>query len=68
LFRHIYRPLTALFPQCSSAELGVAREPFSAIHQVLLGLEQKLILGGIDALRKEIATVRAMVDGLIAKA
>ena len=67
LFRHIYRPLAALFPQRSAAELGVtARSLFSAVHgMVLLGLEQKLIAVPVDALRKEIATiVRAMVTGL----
>lgn len=67
LFRHIYRPLTALFPKRSAAELGVtARSLFSAVHgMVLLGLEQKLIAVPVDALRKEIATiVGAMVAGL----
>jgi len=70
LFRHIYRPLAALFPQRSSAELGVtARSLFSAAHgMVALGLEQKLIAVPVDALRKEIAViVRAMVDGMTAK-
>jgi AcrR family transcriptional regulator len=67
LFRHIYRPLAALFPKRSAAELGVtARSLFSAVHgMVLLGLEQKLIAVPIEALRAEIATmVRAMVNGL----
>lgn len=67
LFRHIYRPLAALFPKRSADELGVtARSLFSAVHgMVLLGLEQKLIAVPVEALRKEIATiVRAMVDGL----
>ena len=71
LFRHIYRPLAALFPKRSADELGVtARSLFSAVHgMVLLGLEQKLIAVPVEALRKEIATiVRAMVDGLTAKA
>ena len=71
LFRHIYRPLAALFPERSPADLGVtARSLFSAVHgMVLLGLEQKLIAVPVAALRKEIATiVRAMVDGLTAKA
>ena len=71
LFRHIYRPLAALFPKRSTAELSVtARSLFSAVHgMVLLGLEQKLIAVPIDALRAEIATiVRAMVKGLAAKA
>ena len=70
LFRHIYRPLAALFPNRSTAELSVtARSLFSAVHgMVLLGLEQKLIAVPIAALRAEIATiVRAMVDGLTAK-
>jgi AcrR family transcriptional regulator len=70
LFRHIYRPLAALFPKRSPLELGVtARSLFSAVHgMVLLGLEQKLIAVPIDELRKEIATiVRAMVDGLTEK-
>src|SRR3954466_303020 len=71
LFRHIYQPLTALLPSQPAAELGVtARSLFSAVHgMVLLGLEQKLIAVPVKALRKEIATiVRAMVDGLTAKA
>ena len=70
LFRHIYRPLAALFPKRTPLELGVtARSLFSAVHgMVLLGLEQKLIAVPIDELRKEIATiVRAMVDGLTGK-
>src|SRR4051794_31569591 len=67
LFRHIYRPLAALFPNRTIAELSVtARSLFSAVHgMVLLGLEQKLIAVPIEALRAEIATiVRAMVKGL----
>ena len=71
LFRHIYRPLAALFPNRTSEQLGVtARSLFSAVHgMVALGLEQKLIAVPIEALRSEIATiVRAMVDGLTAKA
>ena len=67
LFRHIYRPLAALFPTRSADQLGVtARSLFSAVHgMVLLGLEQKLIAVPVEALRKEIATiVRAMVEGL----
>jgi AcrR family transcriptional regulator len=67
LFRHIYRPLAALFPKRSPAELGVmARSLFSAVHgMVLLGLEQKLIAVPIDALRNEIATIlRATLRGL----
>jgi AcrR family transcriptional regulator len=67
LFRHIYRPLAALFPKRTADELGVtARSLFSAVHgMVLLGLEQKLIAVPIDALRNEIAVmVRAMVEGL----
>src|SRR5258707_1633062 len=70
MFRHIYRPLAALFPNRPPAELGVtARSLFSAAHgMVLLGLEQKLIAVPIDALREEIAIiVRAMVDGLTGK-
>ena len=70
LFRHIYRPLAALFPKRSVAELSVtARSLFSAVHgMVLLGLEQKLIAVPIEALRHEIATiVRAMVAGLTKK-
>jgi AcrR family transcriptional regulator len=68
LFRHIYRPLAALFPKRSADQLGVtARSLFSAVHgMVLLGLEQKLIAVPVEALRKEIATiVRAMVAGLM---
>ena len=67
LFRHIYRPLAALFPDRSREELSVtARSLFSAVHgMVLLGLEQKLIAVPVEALRAEIATiVRAMVKGL----
>jgi AcrR family transcriptional regulator len=70
LFRHIYRPLAAVFPKRSTAELSVtARSLFSAVHgMVLLGLEQKLIAVPIAALRAEIAAiVRAMVEGLAAK-
>jgi AcrR family transcriptional regulator len=70
LFRHIYRPLAALFPKRSPDELGVtARSLFSAVHgMVLLGLEQKLIAVPVIALRQEISTiVRAMVEGLTAK-
>jgi AcrR family transcriptional regulator len=68
LFRHIYRPLAALFPKRSAAELGVrARSLFSAVHgMVTLGLEQKLVAVPIEALRSEIATmVKAMIDGLL---
>ena len=52
LFRHIYRPLAALFPKRSADELGVtARSLFSAVHgMVLLGLEQKLIAVPVEAL------------------
>src|SRR3954466_13444019 len=67
LFRHIYRPLAALFPKRSPDELGVtARSLFSAVHgMVLLGLEQKLIAVPVEALRAEIAViVTAMVSGL----
>jgi hypothetical protein len=70
LFRHIYRPLAALFPQRPAARLGVtARSLFSAVHgMVALGLEQKLIAVPLTALRSEIATLtRAMIDGLAAK-
>jgi AcrR family transcriptional regulator len=70
LFRHIYKPLTVLFPHRSPAQLGVtARSLFSAVHgMVMLGLEQKLIAVPIKALRSEITTlVRAMIDGLMAK-
>ncbi|PJG53011.1 TetR family transcriptional regulator [Bradyrhizobium forestalis] len=71
LFRHIYQPLAALFPERSPEELGItARSLFSAVHgMVTLGLEQKLVAVPLPALRKEIATlVRAMIDGLIAQA
>lgn len=70
LFRHVYRPLTALFPGRSPEELGVtARSLFSAVHgMVALGLEQKLVAVPLPALRNEIATlVRAMIDGLVAQ-
>ncbi|HEV2153982.1 TetR/AcrR family transcriptional regulator [Bradyrhizobium sp.] len=71
LFRHIYQPLTQLFPKRGAEELGItARSLFSAVHgMVALGLEQKLVAVPLPALRKEIAgLVRAMVDGLIARA
>src|SRR5947208_5713433 len=71
LFRHIYQPLAALFPERSREELGItARSLFSAVHgMVTLGLEQKLVAVPLPALRKEIAgLVRAMIDGLIARA
>ena len=70
LFRHIYQPLAALFPQRSQDELSItARSLFSAVHgMVALGLEQKLVAVPLPALRKEIAgLVRAMIDGLIAQ-
>jgi len=70
LFRHIYQPLAALFPQRSPDELGItARSLFSAVHgMVALGLEQKLVAVPLPALRKEIAgLVRATIDGLIAQ-
>jgi AcrR family transcriptional regulator len=70
LFRHIYKPLVALFPQRSPPQLGVtARSLFSAVHgMVALGLEQKLIAVPLPALRSEITTLtRAMIDGLVAK-
>jgi AcrR family transcriptional regulator len=69
LFRHIYAPLAALFPDRSPAELGVtARSLFSAVHgMVALGLEQKLVAVPIAALRSEIRSiVTAMVRGLSA--
>ncbi|HXO73202.1 MAG TPA: TetR/AcrR family transcriptional regulator [Bradyrhizobium sp.] len=67
LFRHIYRPLAALFPNRTPEELGVtARSLFSSVHgMVSLGLEQKLIAVPIAVLRREIATiVRATLAGL----
>jgi AcrR family transcriptional regulator len=67
LFRHIYRPLAALFPNRSAAELGVtARSLFSSVHGMIsLGLEQKLIAVPITVLRREIATiVKAIIKGL----
>jgi AcrR family transcriptional regulator len=67
LFRHIFRPLAALFPNRSPEELGVtARSLFSSVHgMVSLGLEQKLIAVPIAVLRREIATiVKAMITGL----
>jgi len=71
LFRHIYAPLAALFPDRGTEELGItARSLFSAVHgMVALGLEQRLVAVPLPALRKEIAgLVRAMIDGLIARA
>ena len=70
LFRHIHKPLAALLPRRSAAQLNVtARSLFSAVHgMVALGLEQRLIAVPLGALRTEIATlVRAMIDGLTAK-
>jgi AcrR family transcriptional regulator len=67
LFRHIFRPLAALFPNRSPEELSVtARSLFSSVHgMVSLGLEQKLIAVPIAVLRLEIATiVQAMITGL----
>jgi AcrR family transcriptional regulator len=67
LFRHIYRPLAALFPDRSPEQLSVtARSLFSSVHgMVSLGLEQKLIAVPITVLRREIATiVKAMIEGL----
>jgi AcrR family transcriptional regulator len=67
LFRHIFRPLAALFPNRTSEELGVtARSLFSSVHgMVSLGLEQKLIAVPIAVLRREIATiVKATLTGL----
>jgi AcrR family transcriptional regulator len=67
LFRHIYHPLAALFPNRSEEQLSVtARSLFSAVHgMVSLGLEQKLIAVPIAVLRREIATiVKAMITGL----
>jgi AcrR family transcriptional regulator len=71
LFRHIYRPLAALFPARSPQQLAItARSLFSAVHGIVaLGLEHKLIAVPIEALRSEVATiVRAMVEGLAVKA
>jgi len=70
MFRHIYRPLAALYPKRSAEQLSVtARSMFSAVHgMVALGLEQKLIAVPLEALRSEVATiVTAMVAGLTAK-
>jgi AcrR family transcriptional regulator len=67
LFRHIFRPLAALFPSRTPEELGVtARSLFSSVHgMVSLGLEQKLIAVPIVVLRREIATiVTATLTGL----
>jgi len=71
LFRHIYRPLAALFPDHTPAQLGVtARSLFSAVHgMVALGLDQKLVAVPVAALRQEIGTVvTAMIKGLTATA
>jgi AcrR family transcriptional regulator len=67
LFRHIYHPLAALFPNRTPEELSVtARSLFSSVHgMVSLGLEQKLIAVPIAVLRREIATiVKAVIIGL----
>ena len=67
LFRHIFRPLAALFPNRAPEELGVtARSLFSSVHgMVSLGLEQKLVAVPIAVLRREIATiVKAVIAGL----
>lgn len=71
LFRHIYQPLALLLPRLGPEELAItARSLFSAVHgMVALGLEQKLVAVPLPALRNEIAgLVRAMIDGLIARA
>jgi AcrR family transcriptional regulator len=70
LFRHIYRPLAALFPERNPDQLGItARSLFSAVHgMVALGLEQKLVAVPLPALRNEIAAlVRATLGGLVAR-
>jgi AcrR family transcriptional regulator len=67
LFRHIYHPLSKLFPKWSADELGItARSLFASVHgMVSLGLEQKLIAVPVAALRDEIATiVKATIKGL----
>jgi AcrR family transcriptional regulator len=67
LFRHIFRPLAALFPNRTPEQLSVtARSLFSSVHgMVSLGLEQKLIAVPIAVLRREIATiVQATLTGL----
>jgi AcrR family transcriptional regulator len=67
LFRHIYHPLSKLFPKWSTDELGItARSLFASVHgMVSLGLEQKLIAVPVAALRDEIATiVKATIKGL----
>ena len=71
LFRHIYQPLATLLPKRGADELGItARSLFSAVHgMVALGLEQRLVAVPLPALRREIAgLVRAMLDGLVARA
>jgi AcrR family transcriptional regulator len=67
LFRHIYHPLSKLFPKWSADELGItARSLFASVHgMVSLGLEQKLIAVPVAALRDEIAAiVKATIKGL----
>ena len=67
LFRHIYHPLSKLFPKWSADELGItARSLFASVHgMVSLGLEQKLIAVSVAALRDEIAAiVKATIKGL----
>src|SRR5215468_1158755 len=67
LFRHIYHPLSKLFPKWSADELGItARSLFASVHgMVSLGLEQKLIAVPVAALRDEVATiVKATIRGL----
>jgi AcrR family transcriptional regulator len=67
LFRHIYHPLSKLFPKWSTDELGItAHSLFASVHgMVSLGLEQKLIAVPVAALRDEIATiVKATIKGL----
>jgi AcrR family transcriptional regulator len=67
LFRHIYHPLSELFPKWSADELGItARSLFASVHgMVSLGLEQKLIAVPVAALRDEIAAiVKATIKGL----
>jgi AcrR family transcriptional regulator len=67
LFRHIYHPLSKLFPKWRADKLGItARSLFASVHgMVSLGLEQKLIAVPVAALRDEIATiVKATIKGL----
>jgi AcrR family transcriptional regulator len=70
LFRHVEQPLRALRPDLPSAQLAMlARSLFSAVHGIVtLGLEEKLGVVPLEALRGQTATiVSAIAAGLSAR-